>query len=194
MERIILSIALLGSFLILANDAFSQEPQLSEKDKKKLEKEEKKKQKEAVELAEWNEAKTMAESKRFVFTANEMYTADGSISLDSRTNFFYVIGDDATLQFTFIGLQGIPNPNGLGGITSKGRVTKYSYKADNYKKPVTIEVTVNPLAGQGRGIHQMVVTIFGEGYAELLMPGNGARLKGRIVKPEDSKIYEGTQL
>jgi len=194
MKRIILSIALLGSFLILADDAFSQETQLSEKDKKKLEKEEKKKQKEAAELAEWNEAKAMAESKRFVFTANEMYTADGSISLDSRTNFFYVIGDDATLQFTFVGLQGIPNPNGLGGITSKGKVTKYNYKADNFKKPVTIEVTVNPLAGQGRGIHQMVVTIFGDGYAELLMPGNGARLKGRIVKPENSKIYEGTQL
>ena len=193
MKRIILSITLLAAFLILASNVFAQETQLSNKDKKKLEKEEKKKQKDANELAEWNETKALAESRRFVFTATEMFTADGSISLDSRTNFFYVIGEDATLQFTFVGLQGEPNSNGLGGITLKGNVTKYNYKADNFKKPVTIEVMVKPRAGQGRGIHQMVLTIYGEGYAEMLMPDNGARLKGRILKPEDSKVYEGTE-
>ena len=78
----------------------------------------------------------MAETKRFVFTASELFTSEGSAPLNARINFFYVSGDEATLQFAFEGLQFIPNPNGLGGITSKGKVTKYTFKADNPKKPV----------------------------------------------------------
>ena len=189
----IITVCITFSLLIVTNGLFAQEEQQSKQDNKKLEKEQKKQQKQETELAEFNLAKAMAESQSFVFTGSEMFTAEGSASLNARTNFFYVDKDEATLQFAFEGLQYIPNPNGLGGITSKGDVTKYTYKADNPKKPVSIQVTVKPLAGQGKGIHQMVVTIFGDDYAELLLQSSGIRVKGSIMKPEDSKIYEGTQ-
>ena len=189
----ILTISLFLSFMLFFSGLMAQDTQQSVQDKKKLEKEEKKKQKQEADLADFNKVKTMAESQSFVFTAAEMFTAEGSASLNPRTNFFYVIGDEATLQFAFEGLQYIPNPNGLGGVTSKGTVTKYTYKADNPNKPVSIQVTVKPLAGQGQGIHQLVVTIYGDGYAELLMQSSGIRVKGSIERAEDSNIYEGTQ-
>jgi len=193
MKKIIILSSILISMLFISNGLITQESQQSERDKKKLTKENKKKEKQAAKLADFNKAKAMAEAKRFVFTASELYTSQGSAPLSARTNFFYVIGDEATLQFAFEGLQGIPNPNGLGGITSKGMVTKYNYKADNPNKPVSIQVTIQPLAGQGNGIQQVVVTIYGEGYAELLLQGSGTRVKGSVVTPEKSKIYEGTQ-
>ena len=193
MKRIILSITLLVSILII-NDAFTQEQQLSKKDKKKLEKEEKKKQKEAAELVEWNEAKAIAESKRFVFTAFEVFTEGGSIALDERTNFFYVLGDDATLQTAVPVLENYPNPNGIGGVTTEGKVTSYKVKNKGPKKPISIQVAFKPLAGQGGGIHTFVVFIYGDGYAELQFPYRSTRLKGNIRKPENSKIYKGTHL
>ena len=179
--------------MVCFNGLSAQNTQKSEQDKKKLEKEEKKKQKQEAELADFNKAKALAESQSFVFKATEMFTAEGSASLTPRTNFFYVKEDEATLQFAFEGLQYIPNPNGLGGFTSKGTVTKYTYKADNPKKPVSIQVTVKPKAGQGQGIHQLVVTIYGDGFAELLLQSSGIRVKGSIEPPEGAKIYEGTE-
>jgi len=187
-------LSLVLSVFISGEQIIAQETELNEKEKKKLEKENKKKQKEASQLADFNKAKEMAETKSFVFTGSEMFTPDGSAPLNARLNFFYLEGDEATLQFAFEGLQFIPNPNGLGGITSKGKVTKYTFKADNPKKPVSIQVTVQPMAGQGSGIHQVVLTIYGDGYAELLLQSSNVRVKGSIVKPEDSKIYEGTQM
>ena len=166
--------------------------ELTTKDAKKLDKSEKKKMKEEAEKAEWEKAKTLVESKRVVFQATDLFTSNGTLPLDQKTNFFYVIDNDAVLQFSFIGLQSVPSPNGLGGITSEATVTKYKVTANNFKKPVRVEITVKPKAGQGTGIHQLSLTIFGDGYAELLLVNNGARLKGSIISPEDSRIFQGS--
>jgi hypothetical protein len=179
--------------LLLIQGGYAQDDPQKDKAEKNFKKEEKKQQKEAAQMADFNEAKAMAEVKQFVFKGSELFTSEGSAPLIGRTNFFYVNGEEATLQFAFEALQYIPNPNGLGGITSQGKVVNYNYKADNPKKPVQIEVTVQPLAGQGSGVHQLVLTIYGEGYAELLLQGSGIRVKGSVVKPENSRIYEGTQ-
>lgn len=182
----------LYSLLIVASFTFQLvNAQVSEKEKRKLEKEEKKKQKEAAELADFNKSKQMAETKQFVITADELNTSRGIVQVDPKINFLIVNGEDATFQFAFYQLQSIPNPNGLGGITSEGKVTKYTYTANNPKKPVSVELTVKPQAAQGSGVHNFVVTIFGEGYAELIMPGGSTRLRGKIVSPEDSRIIKG---
>jgi hypothetical protein len=193
MKKVILFSSIVFLIFIILKGGYAQDVPQIEKTKKNLTKEEKKQQKEAADLADFNDAKAMAEAKRFVFKGSELFTSEGSAPLTGRTNFFYVIGDEATLQFAFEALQSIPNPNGLGGITSKGKVISYIYKADNPKKPVQIEITVQPLAGQGRGVHQLLLTIYGEGYAELLLQGTGTRVKGSVDKPENSKIFEGTQ-
>ena len=192
MKKIIYVFSLLLVVVLSFNQMYAQETDANTKDLKKLEKSEKKKIREEAERNEWEKARVLAESKRFVFQASEMFTSEGTIPLDQKTNFFYVIDNEAVIQFTFMGLQSVPNPNGLGGITTEGEVTKYEIKADNYKKPVRINLSMKPEAGQGRGIYQLSVTIFGDDYAELLLTNNGVRLKGIIIQPEDSRIFQGT--
>ncbi len=190
MKKITLIFSLLLAMSFVTCQSYGQE--LTTKDAKKLDKSEKKKMKEEAEKAEWEKAKTLVESKRVVFQATDLFTSNGTLPLDQKTNFFYVIDNDAVLQFSFIGLQSVPSPNGLGGITSEATVTKYKVTANNFKKPVRVEITVKPKAGQGTGIHQLSLTIFGDGYAELLLVNNGARLKGSIISPEDSRIFQGS--
>jgi len=190
MKKITLIFSLLLAMSFVTCQSYGQE--LTTKDAKKLDKSEKKKMKEEAEKAEWEKAKTLVESKRVVFQATDLFTSNGTLPLDQKTNFFYVIDNDAVLQFSFIGLQSVPSPNGLGGITSEATVTKYKVTANNFKKPVRVEITMKPKAGQGTGIHQLSLTIFGDGYAELLLVNNGARLKGSIIAPEDSRIFQGS--
>lgn len=176
---------------IMTESMMAQETMLTDKEKRKLEKEEKKKQKEAEDLANYYEAKSMVDTKRFVFTASEAY-AGGVIGLDQKTNFFLVSENDATLQTAVPVLEGYPNPNGIGGITVDGKVDTYEVKIKGEKKPITVQITFKPNPGQGRGVHTFVLVVYGDGYAELQFPGSVTRLKGYIQKPEDAKIYKGT--
>ncbi len=170
----------------------AQESNTGDQEKKKLSKAEKKEMKEEQEKVDWEQAKKLVESKRFVFQSTDLFTSNGTVPLDAKTNFFYVIDDDAVLQFSFAGLQSVPTSNGLGGITSEAMVTKYEVSANNYKKPIKVAITVKPKAGQGTGIHQLSLVVYGGGYAELLLINNGARIKGSIISPEDSRIFEGS--
>ncbi len=160
-------------------------------DTKKQEKSDRKKQKEAEELADWESSRAMAEARQFVFTATQLTTNDGTADLDPKINFFYVMDDEAVIQF---GLDGVfIGGNGLGGVTSVGNVDKYIVKGDNPKKPVQVEVTVRPKAGQGTGIHNLVVKFFGEGFGEVYINASGYRLRGQITTPDKAIIHEGNR-
>lgn len=193
MKQKIILLSLIFSVWFSSNCITAQETKLSEKERRKIEKEEKKKQKEAEELANYYEAKSMVDTKRFVFTASEAY-AGGVIGLDQKTNFFLVIENDATLQTAVPVLEGYPNPNGLGGITVEGKVESYEVKIKGENKPIIVQIIFKPNSGQGRGVHTFVLFVFGDGYAELQFPGTVTRLKGTIQKPEDSYIYKGTTM
>lgn len=175
-------------FIIGSQGVTAQE---SSKEKKKQDKEARKKEKEERELADWNLSKQLAESRQFVFTADQINTGAGMTQVDSKVNFFVVNGENATFQFAFYQLQSIPNPNGLGGVTSDGKITRYKYTANNPKKPISVEVTVKPMAAQGSGVHNMVVNMLGDGYGELILPEGTTRLRGKIVPLSESKIIKG---
>ena len=159
---------------------------------KKQQKAEKKKLREEQELADWNESKQMATDRRFVFKANQLITKDGTVSLDPKINFFYVIDDYSVIQFGFDGV--FIGGNGVGGITSDGTVESYKVIAENPKKPVQVELIVKPKAGQGFGIGTLVVKFYGDGYGEIQLNSNGYRLKGQIFKPEAANIHMGNKL
>lgn len=177
------------ALLFITPVVFGQE---SEKEQKQQEKVAKKKLKEEQALAEWNASKQIAESRQFVFKANQLFTKGGTFSVDPKINFFYVIDDYAVIQFAFDGV--FIGGNGLGGITSEGTVQTYKIIAENPKKPVQVEVSVKPKAGQGIGIGNMAVQFFGDGYGEVLLYTNGYRLKGKIEKPEKANIHQGNKL
>ena len=148
----------------------------AQNDSTKLTKEQKKEQKQKAEAADWNQAKALAEGKRIVFTATQLFTNGGSAGLNPNLNFLSVIDDQAVLQFGFEGV--IIGGNGVGGFTPQGMVTKYEVVADNPKKPVQIYINFDPLAAQGRGIGNFYITIYNEGYAELDFSASGLRMNG----------------
>lgn len=155
----------------------------------KKSKTEKKQEKKDAALADWNSAKTLAESKNFIFAATELFTNDGSASLNSKLNFLSVSDEEAVLQFGFENVY--ISGNGVGGFTSNGRITKYEVEAENPDKPVQIIINFDPLAAQGRGIGNFFITIYSEGYAELNFSASGLRLKGSITTPEKADVYLG---
>lgn len=182
-------LVLIFAFLFIVPTAFGQE---SDKEKKQQQKEAKKKLKKEQALAEWNASKQMAEDRQFVFKANQLFTKDGTYPLDPKINFFYVIDDYAVIQFAFDGV--FIGGNGLGGITSEGTVQTYKIIAEKQNKPIQVEVSVKPKAGQGIGIGNMAVQFFGDGYGEVILYTNGLRLKGKIEKPENANIHQGNKL
>ncbi len=160
------------------------------KEEKKQAKEEKKRLKEEAELADWNQAKAFAASKRFVFSSSQAFTIDGSFGTDPKLNFFYVIDDKAVLQFALDGV--VIKGNGVGGITWTNDILNYKVIADNTKKPVRVDIALKPIAGQGVGVRNISVTFYSDGYGEVDILGSGIRLNGNIVKPEQSNIFKGT--
>lgn len=166
--------------------------QEAKSDTKKQEKADKKKAKEEKDIAEYEQSKQMAEDREFVFRASQLFLRDGSAQLDPRINFFYIVDDYAVIQFAFDGV--FIGGNGVGGITIEGKVDAYKVLGDNPKKPVQVELTVIPRAGQGVGVYDIVVKFYGDEYGELLINSNGYRLKGQFEAVEEANIYEGNKL
>ena len=166
--------------------------QESNADKKKQEKADRKKQKEEKNLSDWNESLSMASDKQFVFNASHLYTSDGSVGLNPKINFFYVLHDYAVIQFGFEGV--FIGGNGVGGITVEGNIVSYKISGDNPKKPVHVELTMRPKVGQGMGVYNIAVKFYGDGYGELLLNSSGLRLQGQITTPDKAYIHEGNKL
>lgn len=187
-KNIVVFLVLVFSLFFVVPEVSAQDASLSKKEKKA----EKKRLKEEQNLADWNKTKKMANDHRFVFKANQLFTKEGSVSLDPKINFFYVVGDYAVIQLGFDGV--FIGGNGVGGITSEGTVNRYEVKAENHKKPVQVELTVKPKAGQGIGVGTLVVKFYGDGYGEMIINSSGFRLKGQLETLEDTRIHVGNKL
>ena len=164
--------------------------QTDSKEQKKQDKAEKKRIKEEAEMADWNESKALAASKRFVFSANEAFTNDGSFGLDPKINFLSIIEEKGVFQFALDGV--IIGGNGVGGITVEGDIDTYKVSADNTKKPVRVDLSLRPTSLGTSGIWNVSIIFYSEGYGEVTLTTNGIRLKGNIVKPEQARNYQGT--
>ena len=178
MQNITLSILIGFSILFSSVSLFAQDS-----------KEDRKKAKEERLQAEWQESRDMAESQQYVFSAEQLITNDGTVALDPKINFFYIVDDYAVIQFGFDGV--FIGGNGVGGVTTEGTVHKYKVSGDNPKKPVQAELQVQPKAGQGFSTANLLVKFYGEGFGEVHLNASGARLKGQFAKLEDSNIYQG---
>jgi hypothetical protein len=182
-------IGLLLIVFLTGNQVFAQDTGLQKK--QKLTRAEKKQLKEEAAKADWEKIVEMAKTKQFVFEANYLYSNDGNVTLNPTTNFLLVNGDDAVLQISLMNLEGVPTRNDIGGITAKCTVVKYSYHADDYKKPVTISVTARPLAGQGSGVYQLDLTVYSDGSGDMQMGRYNLRMNGSLKSLEKSKVFQG---
>ena len=108
------------------------------KEQKKAEKARKKREKEIKDSISFELAKKAVEEGRVVITASQIRGQPGRpVTVNRPTNFVLVQGDTAVVQFA---LEGIVNsPNGIGGLTVEGRVTK---KRIDYDKRGNLNYTM----------------------------------------------------
>jgi len=160
---------------------------------RKLEKEQKKKAKEAAALAAREEYVQMLQNKQFVFMANTLAGDAGTtFSVTPQYNFLSVSGETVVFQFSFDGIVGW---NGIGGLTVKGEIEDYRYDpGKNVKKPMRVNSRVK--TNTHWGIPYFTLTVFEEGYATITMTLKSGTLNmtGQVVKPEDARVYTGTEI
>jgi hypothetical protein len=130
----------------------AQSDKTTQKAAKKAAKETKKAEKEAqkaaeeAEMKEWYEAaKEAIENKDFVVEADRLEFKRGNfVYVNSNTNFVSLKDNKASIQLAF---TGNPNsgPNGIGGITVDGTISKYEVKTDK-KGNITVTMMVQGIA------------------------------------------------
>ncbi len=180
MKKIILLILALTIGHLLT----AQEEQKSKKELRAERKQEELLQKAALRTIQ----ETWANNKTFVLEATQVFGKKGQMfQLTPSTNFVYVNGDQAILQLSFNGLVGW---NGVGGITVKGKITKYKYDSKNKNKPIYIQMSI-----QGtEGFQDVTLWISNNGSGEAQIndiKGNRIRFTGDIVSLEESKVFIG---
>lgn len=175
-------------FLIVFSIAIglsAQEDQKSRKEKREARKQQELAQQQANRIMQesWVDAKT------FVLEADQVFGKKGQLfQLSPATNFVYVNGDQAVLQLSFNGLIGW---NGVGGITIKGKITKYSYDAKNKNKPILVRMSIQ--GTEGFQDVTMWISSNGKGEAQITdIQGNRIRFTGNILSLEDSKVFIGS--
>lgn len=181
MKRIIY--LLLIAIFCIAGSALAQE-------KKKMSKEERKAAEKELGIRLFNQAKEAIENKSFVLEADRIVFKYGqSTYVTSTTNFVSVNDDKATVQIAFPGAR--LGPNGLGGITVDGTLSKYVIKYDK-KGNLSLSFSV-----QGIGISAQVLVRMSDGSniatADISPNFNSNRMtmRGSIIPLEDSNIFKG---
>jgi hypothetical protein len=134
--------------------------------------------------------KQIIEERAFVLESDFLQDRYGyRIPVTRNINFIMVDGDQAIIQIgSNVGL----GPNGVGGVTAKGRITKWELQENEKKK--TFNVRMNVLTSIGMydvslslGNHHSTARLTG------LRPGN-LTFDGDLVALEESRVFEGRSL
>lgn len=173
---------------ISAAYSFAQEPELSRREMRKLERELKKEQK-AEEAARKSEiVELMVEHGRFVLEADRLRDRRGNTVIVSPTINF--VAADSTSGVLQIGSNYYVGLNGVGGITVEGPISGYEYSRN--KRNGSYYVSYN--LRTPTGTYDVRMTVFPEGRADATVssswPGQ-LNYSGYLVPPSMSRVYKG---
>ncbi len=156
-----------------------ENPELTRKEKKAIERER---------LYKLN--KEMLESKSFVLESDYLQNRYGvRIPVNSTINFVLVDGEEAVIQ---IGSNTGSGHNGVGGVTAKGKITKWELK-ENEKKN-TFDLTMHVLTSIGMYDIRMNIGNYGANARLTGLRRGNLTFSGDMVALEESVIYEGRSL
>ena len=131
---LLLIVSLLGTGTIMAQEGKSakqieKEAKKAEKEAKKAEKKAKKAAEEAEQMALFEQAVRAIKGHDFVLEADRVEFKRGQFAyVTPNTNFVSVKDQSATVQLAFN--SPVSGPNGIGGITVDGRISKEELKTD----------------------------------------------------------------
>jgi hypothetical protein len=164
-----------GSFAHVGQD----EAQLTRKEKRQVQREQ---------MYQVN--KSMLENRSFVLESDFLQNRYGMrIPVNSIINFVLVDEDEAIIQ---IGSHSGMGYNGVGGITAKGRITKWEVNENERKKTFTVRMHVMTNIGM-YDVNFSVGSFGATARLTGLRPGN-LTFTGDMVMLEESTIYEGRSL
>lgn len=175
---------LLLTFAIAFTAMFAQETgigsKMTKKEKRKAEFEE-----------QYQLTKYMLENKSFVLEADFLQDKYGNRAfVSSNINFVSVDSTEAVIQ---IGSNYRIGPNGVGGVTAKGRITKWELKENEKKKTFNLKMNVMTSIG----IYDLRFSISPSGRATALLTGlrpGQLTFDGDLVPLEESGVYEGQSI
>ncbi len=166
---------------------------LSAQDDKELSRKERKALQQQLDSLKFLQAFSAIEDKEFVLEADRVIFKQGQTAyVSSNTNFVAVSGERAVVQVAFNVPSG--GPNGIGGVTVEGSVTKFDMQTDD-KGKVTVSMNV-----MGRGISAMLMIELykGSNRAQVTVTPNfnssRLTLSGVVVASEESNVFKATPL
>ncbi|GET24305.1 DUF4251 domain-containing protein [Prolixibacter sp. NT017] len=174
---------LLGLGTITQVYAQNSDPMMTRQEKRAM----KKKQRTAADMAQFEQAKQALENGDWVLEANRLYTKWGRlINVSDQTNFVSLENNTAYMQLAFNGYTG---PNGLGGITLKGKPTQIKMTEDKNGN-ITYQMSVI-----GNALTADITVRLSKGNnfadAEVSAATTSARLRfaGQLVPLDQSTTY-----
>ncbi|MCT4590760.1 MAG: DUF4251 domain-containing protein [Carboxylicivirga sp.] len=185
MKRI-LALSLVLSMTLAVFGQQDEEKKLTRKERREIQKQEQKA------LSE-QQAKVLAlaiDKKHWVLEANTLSNKRGStVNVNSTLNFIAVEGEEAFVQ---LGSNSGMGQNGVGGVSVRGKVTKYEVKKN--EKKGTYFITVYVTSALGSFDIRLDSNPDGQ-IANATVQGNRSsrvQYRGIIVPIPQSSVYKGT--
>jgi len=133
----------------------------------------------------------LLESKMFVLEARKVQNELGNQYLVNNTlNFLMVDTTSSTIQ---VGNDSGLGPNGVGGLTLKGKISNWKITKDESSGYFSIHLTVTT----PESANEIFIDVSSFGNAKATVSGNKIRkftYIGKLVSLQDSKVYVGTHL
>ena len=180
MKKIIVILLMSISSNLLFAQKGKENSAISKKEKRKVEMEE-----------QYRLTKQMLENKYFVLEADFLQDKYGHrVFVSPNINFVAVDSSEAVIQ---IGSNYRIGPNGVGGVTAKGRITKWELTENEKRK--TFNLTFNVMTSIG--IYDLHLSVGPSGKATALLTGlrpGQLTFDGDLVPLEESSVYEGQSI
>lgn len=135
--------------------------------------------------------KDMIENRDFVLEADYLRDRHGNRFFVSNTINFVAI--DSTTAIIQVGSNSRIGPNGVGGVTAKGKITSWKLTEDLKNESFNLYATVMTSIG----IYDLQFSINTSGYSTALLTGltmGELTFEGSVEPYSDSSVYEGTSL
>lgn len=200
MKRFFIPVLASLALTCISGNAVAQNQELTKQEQKELKKQQKKAEKERQKKIEdigetiaFERAAKCIKDGSFVIEANQVQTRQGGIAhVASNTNFISMSNGESVIQIA--PSNHIAGPNGVGGITVDGKVSEVKITES---KSGNLSYSYNV---QGIGVSAVVKISLPKGSttaSATVYPNfnsNDITLTGRVVAPQNSKVFKGRAL
>jgi hypothetical protein len=182
------AIVIIAAISMIGLSSFAQEPELSQREKQKLDKQLQKEQKEEESARKREIVKLMVEHGRFVLEADRLRDKRGNTAIVTpMLNFVLADSLNGVLQ---VGSNNYVGLNGVGGITVEGTISHYKYVQNEKNKTFFVSYSLMTPTGT----YDVRMTVYPEGRADATIssswPGQ-LNYSGYIVPQPLSRVYQG---